>query len=127
MAYERTCIVDLKKYKYCPHCGGYNSEETWRFIYCCENCMHIDKVLQRYVSGEIDELKAQEELEKLDMSNVDNFHKMTKKMINKIYSVKKKKITEVVSEKEEQKLPVKKYKKNVYKENNIDDLTKSVL
>lgn len=87
MAYERTCIVDLKKYKYCPHCGGYNSDETWRFIYCSENCKDIDKVLQNYKSGGLSALEAQEALSKLDMSNIDEFHKITRKTIDEIYSV----------------------------------------
>lgn len=94
MADNRTCIVDLKEYKYCPHCGGYDSNETWRFIYCSENCRRIDNVLQRYASGKISELEAQDEFEKLDMSNANNFHKVTKKTLDKIYSVKKKKVVE---------------------------------
>lgn len=98
MAHIRKCIVDLTEYKYCPHCGD-NPEETWRFIYCSENCRGIDKALQGFVSGRLNELEAQEELKNytVDMNKVC---KSTKDLLEKIYSVKPevKEITEVIVE-----------------------------
>lgn len=82
----RKCIVDLTEYKYCPSCGD-NPDETWRFIYCSENCRGIDKVLQGVVSGRLTELEAQEELKNYTV-NINKMCKSTKNLLEKIYSVK---------------------------------------
>lgn len=97
MAHNRKCIVDLTEYKYCPHCGD-NPDETWRFIYCSENCRGIDKVMQGFVSGRLSELEAQEELKNYDV-DMNKVCKSTKELLEKIYSVKaKEEIEETIKE-----------------------------
>lgn len=85
MAHERRCIVDMTEYKYCNHCGQYNPDETWRFIFCSENCREIYKVIERYVAGKCSANEAREELEKCDLSNMDHFSKGIKKDVDEIF------------------------------------------
>lgn len=41
---DRTCFVCRNQYKYCPTCGGDDPKETWRFLYCSENCREIEHI-----------------------------------------------------------------------------------
>lgn len=88
MAHERKCIVDLKEYKYCPHCNKYNSAETWRTIFCSENCRGIYKVVERFKSNGISALEAQELLKEYDLSGMNDYHPFIKKDLDTIYAVK---------------------------------------
>lgn len=124
MAHERKCIVDLKEYKYCNRCGGYNSEETWRFIFCSENCKNIYAIVDKFLAGSIDAIKAQELLKECDLSGKEHFHIHIKKHIDEIFAVKpevkeveiipeviieesiKEETVEVVSEEKVEEIPV---------------------
>lgn len=88
MAHERKCIVDLKEYKYCNKCGGYNANETWRFVFCSENCRGIYGVVEKFISGNISALEAQELLKNYDLSEKDHFHPHIKKRFEEIFAVK---------------------------------------
>ena len=41
---DRTCFVCGNSYRYCPTCGGDDPKETWRFLYCSENCHEIEHI-----------------------------------------------------------------------------------
>lgn len=86
MAHIRKCIVDLTEYKYCPNCGD-NPDETWRFIYCSENCHEVDKILQGFVAGRLTELEAQEKLKEYNI-DINKTQKSVRSTLEKIYSVK---------------------------------------
>mgnify|MGYP003301302184 CR=1 FL=1 len=74
MALDRKCIVcpDKHHYKYCSNCSGYNSKETWRFLFCGENCRGIYDIATRFVSGKITGLQAKKELKNFDLSDLEN-------------------------------------------------------
>lgn len=67
--HERTCIVCSKKYKYCHRCGEYNPDETWRYMFCDENCRQIFKVCGAFSFNEISAYEARELLDQCDLSN----------------------------------------------------------
>lgn len=70
---ERICFVDWTKYRYCPSCGG-NPDETWRFLFCSENCRAIEKLWEDYYRDQsISREMALERASKLDLSNVAHF------------------------------------------------------
>ena len=83
MALDRKCIVcpDKHHYKYCNNCGGYNSLETWRFIFCSENCKEIYKIASDFVNGELTGIEAKKELEKYDISDLEFYHPIIKQNI----------------------------------------------
>ncbi len=41
---DRTCFVCRNGYKYCPTCGGDDPKETWRFLFCSDNCRKIEHI-----------------------------------------------------------------------------------
>lgn len=53
MAKERTCIMCMKKYKYCPTCGQSGSDKSYMYAYHDEKCMAIDRTLQLYRGKEL--------------------------------------------------------------------------
>ena len=86
MALNRKCIVcpDKHHYKYCSNCSGYNSKETWRFLYCSQNCREIYSIATDFVNGKLTGLDAKHKLEKLDLSDLEFYHSVIKKNIEDI-------------------------------------------
>ena len=86
MALDRKCIVcpDKHHYKYCSNCSGYNSKETWRFLYCSQNCREIYSIATDFVNGKLTGLEAKHKLEKLDLSDLEFYHSVIKKNIEDI-------------------------------------------
>lgn len=86
MALDRKCIVcpDKHHYKYCSNCSGYNSKETWRFLYCSQNCKEIYSIASDFVNGKLTGLEAKHKLEKLDLSDLEFYHSVIKKNIEDI-------------------------------------------
>ena len=87
MAHERKCIVDQTTYEYCNHCGSFNPYETWRFLFCCENCRKIYDVISKFISGTYTAKEARKELEECDMSGYDHFHSTMKADLDKIIAI----------------------------------------
>lgn len=85
MAFERKCIVDLKDYKYCNNCNEFNPTETWRFLFCCENCRDIYHTVEDCNAGKITADEAKERLEKYDLSGLSHFQKFVKRDIEGIF------------------------------------------
>ena len=75
MALDRKCIVcpDKHHYKYCSNCSGYNSKETWRFLYCSQNCKEIYSIATDFVNGKLTGLEAKHKLEKFKELGIDPF------------------------------------------------------
>lgn len=87
---ERKCIVDHTTYKYCPHCGNYNSKETWRLIFCSENCMAIHDVYDKVKAQKISTYEAKQLLNACDMSNYENFTDEMKRVLGSVVEEQKK-------------------------------------
>lgn len=92
MAKDRKCIVcpDKHIYKYCSHCAGYNSKETWRYLYCSQNCRGIYNIATDFSKGKISGLEAKKELEKYDLSDLEFFNSTIKNEIEEILSITEK-------------------------------------
>lgn len=63
----RTCIVCGTHYKYCPSCGQDNPDDTWRFIYCSENCRDVFKTVEQFKARKITKEQAAAALSALKM------------------------------------------------------------
>jgi endogenous inhibitor of DNA gyrase (YacG/DUF329 family) len=83
---SRICCVDGVNYKYCPKCKGYNPYETWRFVFCSENCKDIYNVTSSFEDGRISASEAKSQLDKLDLSKSEKFGESYKNSIAKIYA-----------------------------------------
>jgi hypothetical protein len=105
----RTCCVCHTQYSYCPVCNPEDrNKPTFYFAYCSENCRDIYSVTSAYEDGLMSDIEAKKELEKLNLSNKDNFGESYKKSIASIMKAK----TQVVK-KEKIKTDVKSVNKNI--------------
>lgn len=84
MAKERICLLDKKSYKYCPNCGGDSPSETWRNLYCSENCYKIATLWQKHRDKKITDLETKRELLKLDLTSLDSYNDLFKSDIIEI-------------------------------------------
>lgn len=97
---NRTCCICRKIYSYCPVCNSedYN-KPTWYFIFHDENCKKIYEVCTDYRDKKISPKEAFDKLSKLDLSDLDNFEKVTKKQIEEIFNSQKSATKNTVSKK----------------------------
>ena len=84
---NRICIVCGKKYTYCNHCGSDLNKPSWYTIFHDQNCHDIYDAVANILPLKGKEA-AKEALDKLDLSNKDNFHSNIVKAINEIYDIK---------------------------------------
>ena len=80
----RTCAVCLNHYKFCNKCREDADKPLWYFTFCSINCHDIYDITSKFEDGRIDAKKAKAQLDKLDLSKLDNFGESYKKSINKI-------------------------------------------
>ena len=104
----RTCCVCRKEYSFCLCNPEDRNKPTLYFAYCSENCRDIYSVTSSYEYGLMSDIEAKKKLEKLDLSNKDNFGESYKKSIASIMKAK----TQVVK-KEKIKTDVKSVNKNI--------------
>ena len=85
---NRTCIVCGTQYYHCNHCDE-PIKPSWYTIFHDQNCHDIyDAVANIYPQKGKE--AAKEVLDKLDLSNKENFHSNIVKTINEIYDIKDK-------------------------------------
>lgn len=80
MENKRTCHVCGKKYSYCPSCPKDAGKESWHTLFCTDQCMEIDSVLNKHFYKKITTAKAAKKLLELgaDKMNIaDPFIKGT--------------------------------------------------
>lgn len=85
---NRTCAVCRENYSYCPHCGEDKDKPTWYFTFCSSNCKDTYEVTSKFENGQITVENAKKALDKLDLSNADNFGQSYKSSIAKINAAK---------------------------------------
>ena len=85
---DRICIICGTKYKYGGNCSDNAvKHETWRNIYCSENCRKIFDVLSAQANGHISDKDAYNEISKLDIKNLESFRDDIKDQIKRITPV----------------------------------------
>lgn len=100
MAKERTCLVCGKKYEYCPHCGQHNPHETWRFLFCSENCNKIDNVIASYRSKEISASEAKGKLSVLSVPQLSGVTDYIRPFLEQINATVNAEVTALLKEEE---------------------------
>lgn len=85
---ERICSVCGKKYKFCPHCQEDSHKPMWFYSFCSYECHDIYNIASQFENGTIDIESANNKLNKLDISKVDD-RTSYKKTIAKIMNTEK--------------------------------------
>lgn len=80
----RTCCVCHKQYNFCLCNPEDRKKDTLYFAYCSENCRDIYKATSDYENGKISANEAKMQLDKLDLSKIENFGESYKATISKI-------------------------------------------
>lgn len=66
---NKTCILCGKQYKYCEGCPDkYNVTETWRNIFCSEECRGLYHIYDLIKAGRMTEKNANKEIKKYDIA-----------------------------------------------------------
>lgn len=88
---DKTCVMCNKHYKFCESCPSkYNVTETWRNIFCSENCRGLYKIYDRIKSGQITDKEAMKEIKKFDISYLQNINEPMKSVFNVLVNSKTK-------------------------------------
>lgn len=85
---NRICIICNKPYHYCPTCGEDAGKPTWHFVFDNENCNEIYETCVAYRDKVISIKEASEKINKLDLSELENFAESTKAQIKEILQYK---------------------------------------
>lgn len=67
---DRVCTICGKKYNYCPNCGRGDARETWRYIYCSNECKTVFDTCEKFVSKKITATEAKSRLDKIKMPKI---------------------------------------------------------
>lgn len=82
---DRKCLICQKAYRFCGHCANEeHREDTWRTVFCSENCREIFDILSMQGNGHIESSEAKHKLENLDLSKLEGFRDDFKKQIESI-------------------------------------------
>lgn len=88
---DKTCVMCNKHYKFCESCPSkYNVTETWRNIFCSENCRGLYKIYDRIKSGQVTGKEATKEIKKFDISYLQNINEPMKSVFNVLVNSKTK-------------------------------------
>lgn len=79
---DKTCVICGKSYKYCESCPSkYNTSETWRNVFCSENCRKLYHICDQFKAGQISEKSANKELKALDISYISALNEPMKSIV----------------------------------------------
>lgn len=81
---DRVCYLCGEKYQYCPTCGNDRLKPSWMSQFHSENCKNIFEICTKFNMELITKEEAANELKKCDLSNKENFDKVTLETVNKI-------------------------------------------
>ena len=105
MGKEKICAVCHSPYSYCPVCGKDKDKPTWMFTFCSQNCHDIYEVTSSYANKELKASEAKKRLDKLNLSQLNNFGEsyqtvianINSKLVSeaKVENVKKENISEI--------------------------------
>lgn len=85
---ERICITCGKKYVYCPNCQKGDPSETWRNIYCSDECRDIYKICNSFAFGHINIETAKKQLDKYGITDRSIYNEDVRKSLSAIYAAK---------------------------------------
>lgn len=88
---RKECILCGKAYRYCEGCPTkYNVKETWRNIFCSEECREIYKIYDSLKGNKATDVEAGKILRKYDSSFIERTKEPMKAMLLVAYNDKPK-------------------------------------
>lgn len=99
MSYERKCILCGITYRYCPHCGEFDSLPKWMTMFDKDACKEIFNAVSEYNFGKYTASEAKRILDKYPLEDHMRYTKITQKSIadiNAKINKSKKRIAKVV-------------------------------
>ena len=82
---DRKCVIDHKRYIYCPNCGKGKAEETWRYMFCSEGCRDIYQAIEDWATNKITPVYARKILDQNNARSIDGLRKDIFDSIQEIY------------------------------------------
>lgn len=83
---DRKCIICGKKYKYCIPCGNGSPNETWRYIYCSEDCRQLFNIASDWTANKLSAIEAKIKLDGINIPPLNNLQSSLRKNLDEIYS-----------------------------------------
>lgn len=83
---DRKCMVCGKKYNFCTICGKGNPYDTWKYIYCSEDCRKLFNIASDWTANKINATAAKIKLDEINIPPLENLHSSLRKNIDDIYS-----------------------------------------
>ena len=85
---NKTCVMCGKQYKYCENCPSkYNTTETWRNIFCSEECRELYQIYNGYKGGKITDKQAYKRLSKISTVYLNKIKEPMKSVFNLICGI----------------------------------------
>ena len=84
---NKICATCGKHYHYCPTCSADNKKPSWMNMFCSENCKDLFQTATDYYAGELTASKAKAAVNKLDITNKDQFKSSVVRMIDELTDV----------------------------------------
>lgn len=78
---DKTCMVCGKHHKYCANNARYNKDETWRNLYCSEECRKIFGIYKELKSGKISPEQAAPGILKIGIGTIANINEPMKSVL----------------------------------------------
>ncbi len=83
---DRKCVVCGKKYNFCPICGKNDPYETWKYIYCSEDCRQLFNTVSDWKAQKLNATTAKIKLDSINIPPLKNLHSSIRKNIDDIYT-----------------------------------------
>lgn len=83
---ERTCCVCKKNYHFCPPCGKGDPYQTWRYIYCSEDCRELFNIASDWTAKKLSATEAKIKLDGINVPPLNNLQSSLRKNLDEIYS-----------------------------------------
>lgn len=78
---DKKCIVCNKHHKYCANDARYNKNETWRNLYCSEECMAVFDIYNEFKHGLINASEVSKRIKKMNYSDLEKINEPMRSML----------------------------------------------
>ena len=78
---DKKCIVCNKHHKYCANDARYNKDETWRNLYCSEECRAVFDIYNEFKHGLIDSGEVSKRIKKVNYGELNKINEPMRSML----------------------------------------------
>lgn len=81
---DRKCLLCNGNYKFCLNSNKYDRTETWRNLYCSENCRELYFLYDKMKSGKIERKEAVRNIKAFDTTKLSAFNEPMKSVLTSL-------------------------------------------